>query len=157
MSLGLAPLLRRILHYLNFAYEFVESAMISVTLRLNKLSKNYRYVSSCLAHEKTLLKVCQVTVFVVFQLNIISYRKMSRLMICRPAKICWVYEAHSDRGASQLLLPVSGYARIVKDVTFLYMFTQVVSEINPRTSYTEGRTSLAFCRIWGRPTLYSGR
>ena len=39
---------------------------------------------------------------------------------------------------------------IVKGVSLVYMSTQVVRNISPYTSYTEGR-------VWGRPTLYSGR
>lgn len=46
--------------------------------------------------------------------------------------------------------------RIVKEVSLIYMATQVESEICPYSSYTEGRTSLIFCRVWGRPTLFSG-
>lgn len=30
------------------------------------------------------------------------------------------------------------------------------ARISPYTSYIDGRTSLAFCRVWSRPTLYSG-
>ncbi|XP_063601150.1 piezo-type mechanosensitive ion channel component-like [Penaeus indicus] len=53
---GLAPMLRKIVHWAKFAWEFLESLMISATQQLNRLSKDYRYVASCLAEEKKRLK-----------------------------------------------------------------------------------------------------
>ncbi|XP_037802529.1 LOW QUALITY PROTEIN: piezo-type mechanosensitive ion channel component-like [Penaeus monodon] len=54
---GLAPMLRKIVHWAKFAWEFLGSLMISATQQLNRLSKDYRYVASCLAEEKKRLKV----------------------------------------------------------------------------------------------------
>ena len=53
---GLAPILRKIFNLIKFAWEFLESVMISLTLILNKLSKDYRYVSMCLNLEKQRIK-----------------------------------------------------------------------------------------------------
>ncbi|KAB7495230.1 hypothetical protein Anas_05507, partial [Armadillidium nasatum] len=53
---GLATILRKIVHWLNFGWELLESLMISTTLQLNKISKDYRYVSACLTVEKRRLK-----------------------------------------------------------------------------------------------------
>lgn len=55
--LGLAPLLRKLVHWLSFGWELLESLMISGTMQLNKISKDYRYVSACLSEEKRRLKV----------------------------------------------------------------------------------------------------
>ena len=46
-------------------------------------------------------------------------------------------------------------ARIVKGLSLFYVFTLVVSEISPYNSYSKGRTALAYCRVWDRPTLHS--
>lgn len=54
---GLAPLLRKVVHWGKFAWEFLESVMISATQQLNRLSKDYRYVACCLSQEKKRLKV----------------------------------------------------------------------------------------------------
>lgn len=56
-SSGLAPLLRKVVHWGKFAWEFLESVMISATQQLNRLSKDYRYVACCLSQEKKRLKV----------------------------------------------------------------------------------------------------
>ncbi|KAK8725948.1 hypothetical protein OTU49_010567 [Cherax quadricarinatus] len=53
---GLAPMLRKIVHWAKFGWELLESLMISATQQLNKLSKDYRYVASCLSEEKKRLK-----------------------------------------------------------------------------------------------------
>nr|UEE08537.1 putative piezo-like channel protein [Astacus leptodactylus] len=53
---GLAPILRKIVHWAKFGWELLESLMISATQQLNKLSKDYRYVASCLSEEKKRLK-----------------------------------------------------------------------------------------------------
>ncbi|KAG0723512.1 Piezo-type mechanosensitive ion channel component [Chionoecetes opilio] len=53
---GLAPILRKIVHWARFAWEFLESLMISATQLLNRLSKDYRYVACCLSDEKKRLK-----------------------------------------------------------------------------------------------------
>lgn len=54
---GLASFLRKVVHWVKFGWELLESFMISATQQLNKLSKDYRYVASCLSEEKKLLKV----------------------------------------------------------------------------------------------------
>ncbi|MPC15682.1 Piezo-type mechanosensitive ion channel component 2 [Portunus trituberculatus] len=53
---GLAPILRKIVHWAKFAWEFLESLMISATQLLNRLSKDYRYVACSLSEEKKRLK-----------------------------------------------------------------------------------------------------
>ncbi|KAG7166218.1 Piezo-type mechanosensitive ion channel component-like [Homarus americanus] len=53
---GLAPILRKIVHWAKFGWELLESLMISATQQLNRLSKDYRYVASCLSEEKKRLK-----------------------------------------------------------------------------------------------------
>ncbi|KAK7084130.1 hypothetical protein SK128_022456 [Halocaridina rubra] len=53
---GLAPVLRKIVHWAKFGWEFLESVMISATQQLNRLSKDYRYVANCLSEEKRRLK-----------------------------------------------------------------------------------------------------
>ncbi|XP_050729555.1 piezo-type mechanosensitive ion channel component-like isoform X3 [Eriocheir sinensis] len=53
---GLAPILRKIVHWAKFGWEFLESLMISATQLLNRLSKDYRYVACCLSEEKKRLK-----------------------------------------------------------------------------------------------------
>ena len=59
-------------------------------------------------------------------------------------------------GNLRLLLPVSSQARIVKGVSLLYMFTQVVSEIIvPATQRV--KRSLYFAESEADPTLYSVR
>nr|XP_045617167.1 piezo-type mechanosensitive ion channel component-like isoform X3 [Procambarus clarkii] len=53
---GLAPILRKLVHWAKFGWELLESLMISATQQLNRLSKDYRYVASCLSEEKKRLK-----------------------------------------------------------------------------------------------------
>lgn len=60
---GLAPILRKIVHWAKFGWEFLESLMISATQLLNRLSKDYRYVACCLSEEKKRLKVTTRTPF----------------------------------------------------------------------------------------------
>ncbi|XP_071541022.1 piezo-type mechanosensitive ion channel component isoform X2 [Panulirus ornatus] len=53
---GLASVLRKVVHWVKFGWELLESFMISATQQLNRLSKDYRYVASCLSVEKKRLK-----------------------------------------------------------------------------------------------------
>ncbi|XP_066947530.1 piezo-type mechanosensitive ion channel component isoform X4 [Macrobrachium rosenbergii] len=53
---GLAPVLRKIVQWAKFGWEFMESVMISATHQLNRLSKDYRYVANSLSEEKRKLK-----------------------------------------------------------------------------------------------------
>jgi hypothetical protein len=53
MSMG-----RRLWLMVKFAWAFVESAMVTLTRRLNRISRDYRYVMEVLTLEKKMLKVC---------------------------------------------------------------------------------------------------
>lgn len=52
MSVG-----QRIWLMVKFAWAFVESAMVTLTRRLNHISRDYRYVMEVLTLEKKMLKV----------------------------------------------------------------------------------------------------
>jgi hypothetical protein len=52
MSVG-----QRIWLMVKFAWAFVESAMVTLTRRLNRISRDYRYVMEVLTLEKKMLKV----------------------------------------------------------------------------------------------------
>jgi hypothetical protein len=52
MSVG-----QRIWLMVKFAWAFVESAMVTLTKRLNHISRDYRYVMEVLTLEKKMLKV----------------------------------------------------------------------------------------------------
>lgn len=47
---------------LKFIWTFIEGAMISMIIRLNRVSRHYRYVMRVLAREKIQLKVRQKTI-----------------------------------------------------------------------------------------------
>lgn len=93
-SIGLAPMLRKIVHWAKFAWEFLESLMISATQLLNRLSKDYRYVACCLSEEKKRLKVwlaCQFFSqqiylgFLSFKERIVDDARDSREQYCLKA------------------------------------------------------------------------
>jgi len=49
---------QRIWVVVKIAWAFVESAMVTLTRQLNRVSRDYRYVMEVLTMEKKVLKVC---------------------------------------------------------------------------------------------------
>lgn len=54
--------------------------MISVIIRLNRISRHYRYVMRVLAREKIQLKVSPVTHFINMEMYVLSFHRKSRTL-----------------------------------------------------------------------------
>lgn len=82
LLLGEDSTCQKILNYILFVWVFFESALTSLTLFLNKYSKDYRYVLRVLNKEKKLLKVKFRYYYFFFNFTYIScFRKKLIIML----------------------------------------------------------------------------